>query len=133
VPRGLSITQQLVLRELARGNQLSMQRRGARGTLYARWKQAPIFASVTVRRPTLRALISVGYVTTKHDAGLFLPGQAFAITAVGKQAISKEPYLARLRRRLATKNRFLARDHSKRHFVRRLFKLRGLRITCSCR
>jgi hypothetical protein len=86
----LSVTQQLVLRELARGNQLSMQRRGARGTLYARWKQTPVFAAGTVRRSTLRALISVGYVTTKHDAGLFLPGQAFALTPAGEQAISKE-------------------------------------------
>jgi hypothetical protein len=89
VPASLSETQRLVLRELDRGNQLSMQRRGAHGELYARWDRTPTVATFSVRRSTLRALIGVGYVTTLYDAGLFLPGQSFAPTASGKRAIGR--------------------------------------------
>lgn len=87
----LSLTQHLVLRELAYGNQLSMQRRGAHGDVYARWERTPAVAPVTVRRSTLRALIGGGYVKTMYDAGLFLPGQAFELTDLGKRAIGRAP------------------------------------------
>lgn len=85
----LSVTQKLVLKELARGNQLSMQRQGAYGELRARWDQDPSGAPFTVRRSTLRALIGMGYVKTMFDAGLFLPGQSFRLTASGKRIISR--------------------------------------------
>lgn len=84
----LSVTQKLVLKELARGNQLSMQRQGAYGELRARWDQEPSVAPFTVRRSTLRALIGLGYVTTMFDAGLFLPGQAFGLTVSGRRVIN---------------------------------------------
>jgi hypothetical protein len=87
----LSATQRLVLQELARGNRLSMQRGSARRTPVARWREAPTFAPATVRRPTLRALIGAGYVRTQHDAGLFLPGQTFTITRLGRRAIGAAP------------------------------------------
>ena len=74
---------------MARGNQLSMQRQGMHGELYARWDHTPSVASFTVRRSTLRALIGLGYVKTMFDAGLFLPGQAFRLTTSGKRIINK--------------------------------------------
>ena len=76
-----------MLQELARGNQLSMQRQGVHGELYARWDHTPTVTPFTVRRSTLRALIGLGYVKTMFDAGLFLPGQSFRITVSGKRAI----------------------------------------------
>lgn len=76
-----------MLQELARGNRLSMQRASARSTSAARWREAP----ATVRRPTLRALIGAGYVRTQHDAGLFLPGQTFTITRLGRRVIGGAP------------------------------------------
>jgi hypothetical protein len=91
VATSLSATQRRVLQELARGNRLSMQRGSARSTLAARWREAPALAPATVRRPTLRALIGAGYVQTQHDAGLFLPGQTFAITRLGRRAIGGAP------------------------------------------
>jgi hypothetical protein len=91
VASSLSTTQRLVLRELARGNRLSMQRGSAHGTPAACWRQAPDRAPATVRRPTLRALIGEGYVTTQHDAGLFLPGQAYTITLAGRRVIGVAP------------------------------------------
>jgi len=78
-----------VLKELARGNQLSMQRQGAHGELYARWEYAPSVAPFTVRRSTLRALIGMGYVRTMFDAGLFLPGQSFGLTVSGRRIINR--------------------------------------------
>jgi hypothetical protein len=91
VATSLSATQRLVLQELARGNRLSMQRDSAHGASTARWREAPTLAPATVRRPTLKALIGAGYVTTQHDAGLFLPGQTFTITRLGRRAIGAAP------------------------------------------
>jgi len=65
-----------------------MRRQGMRGELFARWDRTPTLAPVTVRRSTLRALIGMGYVNTMYDAGLFLPGQSFGLTASGKRIIS---------------------------------------------
>jgi hypothetical protein len=87
VTAGLSATQERVLRELAGGNQLAMQREGAYGSVYARWEEAPAVAPHTVGRATLRALIGAGYVTTMFDAGRFLPGQSFALTEAGRRAL----------------------------------------------
>jgi hypothetical protein len=87
VATSLSATQRLVLQELARGNRLSMQRGSVHRAPAARWREAPALAPATVRRPTLRALIGAGYVRTQHDAGLFLPGQTFTITRLGRRAI----------------------------------------------
>ena len=74
---------------MARGNQLSMQRQSVHGELYARWDHKPSVAPFTVRRSTLRALIGMGYVKTMFDAGLFLPGQSFRLTAFGKRAAGR--------------------------------------------
>jgi len=74
---------------MARGNGLSMRRQGMRGELFARWDQTPALAPFTVRRSTLRALIGMGYVKTMYDAGLFLPGQSFRLTASGKRISSR--------------------------------------------
>lgn len=82
----LSETQRLVLQELARGNRLSMLRGSRHSASFARWREPPALAPPTVRRSTLRALIGAGYVTTEHDAGLFLPGQTFNVTLAGRQA-----------------------------------------------
>jgi hypothetical protein len=74
---------------MARGNQLSMRRQDMHGELYARWDQTPALAPFTVRRSTLRALIGMGYVKTIFDAGLFLPGQSFGLTASGRRISSR--------------------------------------------
>ena len=74
---------------MARGNQLSMQRQGMHGELYARWDHTPSVAPFTVRRSTLRALIGMGYVKTMFDAGWLLPGESFGLTVSGKRAANR--------------------------------------------
>jgi hypothetical protein len=94
---GLSATQERVLRELAEGNRLAMQRQGAYDSIYARWEEDPAAAPRTVGRATLRALIGAGYVATMFDGGLFLPRHSFALTEAGRRALGGRSRASRAR------------------------------------